>query len=86
MTEGRFGQVAKDNGIDLNTLMLKVFNDVPARKAGTPDRIAGLCAFFASDDSTYVTGTVIPVDGGLSIMDPFPLCVKNADLEINAEK
>jgi meso-butanediol dehydrogenase / (S,S)-butanediol dehydrogenase / diacetyl reductase len=86
MTEGRFGQVAKDNGIDLNTLMLKVFNDVPARKAGTPDRVAGLCAFFASDDSTYVTGTVIPVDGGLSIMDPFPLCVKNADLTINAEK
>lgn len=86
MTEGRFGQVAKDNNIDLNTLMLKVFNDVPARKAGTPDRVAGLCAFFASDDSTYVTGTVIPVDGGLSIMDPFPLCVKNADLSINAEK
>ncbi len=86
MTENRFGQVAKDHGTDLSTLMLKVFQDVPARKAGTPDRIAGLCVFFASDDSTYVTGTVTPVDGGLSIMDPFPLCVKNADLVMNAGK
>ncbi len=86
MTENRFGQVAKDHGTDLNTLMSTVFEDVPARKAGTPDRVAGLCAYFASDDSTYVTGTVIPVDGGLSIMDPFPLCVKGADLALNAQK
>ncbi len=86
MTEGRFGQVAEENGTDLDTFMSRVFQDIPAHKAGTPDRIAGLCAFFASDDSTYITGTVVPADGGLAIMDPFPLCVRNADLELKAQK
>lgn len=83
MTEEHFGQVAKDHGTDLNTYMKKVFQDIPSQKPATPDRIAGICCFLASDDSSYITGTVIPADGGLSVMDPFPLCVKNAGFEMN---
>ena len=78
MTEEHFGQAAKELGTDLSTLMAKVFQDIPSPEAATPDKIAGICTFLASDDSSYLTGTVIPVDGGLAIMDPFPLCVKNA--------
>ena len=36
----------------------------PLGRAGTPDDVAGLVAFLFSDDSAYVSGTVIPVDGG----------------------
>lgn len=32
---------------------------------GTPDHLADAALFFASDRSTYVTGTLLPVDGGL---------------------
>ena len=37
---------------------------VPLGRAGTADDVAGLVAFLFSDDSTYLSGTVIPVDGG----------------------
>ncbi len=38
---------------------------VPMRRFGSPWEGANVAAFFASDDSSYVTGVVIPVDGGL---------------------
>jgi NAD(P)-dependent dehydrogenase (short-subunit alcohol dehydrogenase family) len=36
----------------------------PANAAGTPDAIANAAAYLASDESLFVHGTVIDVDGG----------------------
>jgi len=82
LTERRFGEVAKDVGTDLNTLMTRVFKGLPSREPAQPEKIAGLCAFLASDEASYITGAIIPADGGLSAMDPFPLCVDNAVQEL----
>ncbi len=40
---------------------------IPMRRVGQPEEIAGVVAFLASDDSSYLTGQVIRVDGGLSL-------------------
>ncbi|CAN5419798.1 3-oxoacyl-[acyl-carrier-protein] reductase [soil metagenome] len=40
---------------------------VPLARAASPDEIAGVVAFVASDDAAYITGAVIPVDGGLGM-------------------
>ncbi len=40
---------------------------VPLRRMATPDEIAGVVAFLASADAGYITGAVIPVDGGLGM-------------------
>ncbi len=39
---------------------------IPLRRAGTPDDVARICVFLASDLSDYVSGQVISVCGGMS--------------------
>ena len=40
---------------------------IPAGRYGSADEVAGVVAWLASDDAAYVSGTVIPVDGGLGM-------------------
>ena len=37
-----------------------------ARRAGTPEDVAGAAAFLASDDASFITGATLLVDGGFS--------------------
>ena len=39
---------------------------IPLRRAGTPEDVANACIFLGSDLSTYITGQVIPVCGGMT--------------------
>lgn len=38
---------------------------VPLKRMGEPKDVANAALFFASDESTYITGQVLPVDGGM---------------------
>lgn len=40
---------------------------IPAGRFGTPEECAGIVAFLASEDSAYITGADIKVDGGMSL-------------------
>ena len=43
----------------------------PIQRAGHPEDIAGMALFLASDDSEFVTGQAMIVDGGLTIGSGF---------------
>lgn len=45
----------------------KVLSRTPMGKLGTPADVAGAAYYFASESAQYVTGTVLPIDGGNSI-------------------
>jgi len=52
--------------------------NTPLRRVGNPDEITGVCNFLASDDSSFVTGAVIAVDGGTAVVDANGLALFNA--------
>lgn len=51
----------------------RVGQAIPAGRVGTPDDIAALAAFLLSDGSAFLTGAVIPADGGSSCLLNFPV-------------
>ena len=46
--------------------------EVPVRRLGTPEDIAHTALFLASDEASFVSGIVVPVDGGISSQYPTP--------------
>lgn len=46
-------------------VLKKWTSSIPLRRGGTPEEIAKVCCFLASDMSSYVSGQVIAIDGGM---------------------
>ena len=53
--------------------------DRPLEREGTADDVAEAALYFAGDRSPYVTGTVLPVDGGTSAGKPVPKREKKSE-------
>jgi meso-butanediol dehydrogenase/(S,S)-butanediol dehydrogenase/diacetyl reductase len=52
--------------LEKSEAVINAFRDrLPIGRAATPDDIAGVIAFLASDDAVFVNGVILPVDGGL---------------------
>jgi 3-oxoacyl-[acyl-carrier protein] reductase len=53
------------NGSDSNGSS-GLLDAIPARRPGSPEEVAACIRFLASDQASYVTGAVLPIDGGMS--------------------
>jgi len=46
-------------------VVAEIASQIPLGRMGKPEEIANVVAFLASGRASYITGTVIPVDGGI---------------------
>jgi len=53
------------NGLEREKNMAAIAKDIPMQKMGTPDDVANAVLFLASDESKYITGIELTIDGGL---------------------
>jgi glucose 1-dehydrogenase len=46
---------------------------IPLKRAGNPIDIANMAIFLCSEQAEWITGVIVPVDGGLSVFSPFSI-------------
>jgi meso-butanediol dehydrogenase/(S,S)-butanediol dehydrogenase/diacetyl reductase len=69
MFEESVGKLAEEMTTDIESLFERFSSHVPLRRISEPKEMGGLCSFLASDDSSFMTGSVLVIDGGAAIVD-----------------
>lgn len=77
MIEGAMTPFAKKLGLDLDGIFSLFTKDVPLRRAASTAEVGGICSYLASDDASYTTGVVIPIDGGTAVVDISGAAINN---------
>jgi meso-butanediol dehydrogenase/(S,S)-butanediol dehydrogenase/diacetyl reductase len=80
MLEKSLSPLAEALDTDLEGVFRSISSMVPLRRTAHPSEITGICTYLASDDSTFMTGSVLLVDGGAAIVDVAGAALTNADV------
>jgi meso-butanediol dehydrogenase / (S,S)-butanediol dehydrogenase / diacetyl reductase len=66
---------------DMDGMFAYFASNAPLRRVASPAEITGICSYLASDDSAFMTGAVLVLDGGAAIVDVNGVAVKNAGMD-----
>jgi NAD(P)-dependent dehydrogenase (short-subunit alcohol dehydrogenase family) len=61
----RVSHISSATGVTRDQMLTQWVSAIPLRRTAAPAEMAGVVAFLASDDASYLTGQTISVDGGL---------------------
>ncbi len=78
MLEQSLAPLARTLGTDVDGVFKCISSMIPMRRTAQPAEIAGICSYLASDDSSFMTGAVLLLDGGTAIVDVAGAAVTNA--------
>ena len=81
MLEESLGPLTKVLETDLEGVFRCISSMVPLRRTANPSEITGICSYLASDDSTFMTGAVLLLDGGAAIVDVAGAALTNAGVK-----
>ena len=81
MLENAMAGLAEQKGTDIAGALNFLTRFTPLGRAAAPEEITGAAVFFASDDSSYITGAVLPIEGGASVVDPCGSSTSDAGLD-----
>jgi NAD(P)-dependent dehydrogenase (short-subunit alcohol dehydrogenase family) len=60
----KFGELIRQFGPNVGAMKDRFIAMTPMQRIGRPEEIASAVLFLASDESSYITGIDLPVDGG----------------------
>lgn len=81
MLEKSLAPLAEVLGTDVEGIFKCISSMVPLRRTANPDEIAGICSYLAGDDSTFMTGAVLLIDGGAAVVDVAGAALTNAGVK-----
>jgi NAD(P)-dependent dehydrogenase (short-subunit alcohol dehydrogenase family) len=77
MIETAMSHFTERLGTDLDGVFTYFTSNIPLRRIGAPHEMSGIISFLASDDSSFMTGAVLVVDGGAAIVDISGAAISN---------
>jgi NAD(P)-dependent dehydrogenase (short-subunit alcohol dehydrogenase family) len=69
MLEEALRPLAEALSTDVDGVFARISSNVPLHRVAAPDEVSGIYTYLASDDSSFMTGSVLLLDGGASVVD-----------------
>lgn len=69
MIEEALSPLAETLHTDVDGVLARISSNVPLRRVAAPEEVSALCTYLASDESSFMTGSVLLIDGGAAVVD-----------------
>ncbi len=69
MLEEALSPLAQALKTDVDGVFARIASNVPLRRVAAPEEISGICTYLASDESSFMNGSALLIDGGAAVVD-----------------